>query len=299
MSFQSDLSEITRLMEERFGEDIIGDVIWLDKGLTNRSYKVAVKSGVFVVRLPGQGTEELINRKDEYVSNKIACDLKIDSDLLYFDTSTGVKISAYITDALTMSPELLRQKPNIIMAAQLLKKLHECKTDSGVDFNVPEKINDYEAYLKKNGIGFYDDYYTKKQEILKVADMFSKSPDAKAPCHNDPLCENWVYGDNRMYLIDWEYAAMNDPMWDVAVVSIESSMGIDEDQVLLSSYLGNNVTKSDMIRFLANKVLLDFLWSLWGKTRIPVSGMEMEEYAKQRYERMVGNFDTLKRLISV
>jgi len=295
MNYQNDLADIKKLIKCKFDEDFEGNVVWLDKGLTNRSYRVDLKAGQFVVRLPGQGTEELINRRDEFKSNEIACNLGVDTDLIYFDPNTGVKICTFIPDAITMSPELMRQESNIIMAALLLKKLHSSNINSGVEFNVPEKIDDYEAYICKNGISLYDDYNINKQQILKVASRFGTSK--RATCHNDPLCENWVYGNDRMYLIDWEYAGMNDPMWDVAVVSVESSMGDNEDQILLTNYLGCAAKTDDMIRFLANKVLLDFLWSLWGKTRIPVSGMEMENYARLRYERMLFNQKVLNDLL--
>ena len=291
MEHQNDIMEISKLVKKQFNEDSVANILKLELGLTNRSYRVDINAGSFVIRFPGEGTEEIINREDEYISNKLACDLSIDTNLLFFD-KTGVKISEFILEPLTMSPELLRQESNIIMAAEIFRKLHSCGVNTKVDFDVRDKIDIYERFIIKNNIGFYDDYNERKKTVSELISIFHK-PSDMVPCHNDPLCENWIYGNGRMYLIDWEYAGMNDPIWDVSVLSVESSMEPEQDQILLKSYLKRDPAADDMRHFLANKVLLDFLWSLWGKTRVPASGIEMEQYARERYDRMILNIEAL------
>ena len=295
MNNKNDLASIEKLIKEQFNEDGAKSINKLVKGMTNRSYHVELRAGHFVFRLPGFGTEELINREHEYISNKIACELDIDSRLIYFDIKTGLKISEYISNPITMSPELLKKDEHIVMVADIYKKLHTSGIDSGVSFNVLDKINEYENYIRKNNIGFFDDYEINKAQIYGVNEQLHRNNISKTPCHNDALCENWIYGgEGRMYLIDWEYAGMNDPMWDVSVVSIEAGMNPLEDKKLLLAYLGCEPSTYDMFRFLTNKVLLDFLWSLWGKSRIPVDGLKMDEYAYVRYKRMLGNLKILE-----
>jgi thiamine kinase-like enzyme len=113
----------------------------------------------------------------------------------------------------------------------------------------------------------------------------------KVPCHNDPLCENWVVGNGRMYLIDWEYAGMNDGMWDVADVSIEAGFGEKEDEALLQAYLERKPEASDRLHFLASKIYVDDLWTLWAKARVPYDGQPMEDWATERYARMKDNLE--------
>jgi len=108
------------------------------------------------------------------------------------------------------------------------------------------------------------------------------------PCHNDPLCENWVEGDGRMYLIDWEYAGMNDGMWDVADVSIEAGFDGECDRLLLAAYLGREPELADEKHFLASKIYVDYLWTLWAKARVPYDGQPMEDWAVERYTRLKG-----------
>ena len=99
-----------------------------------------------------------------------------------------------------------------------------------------------------------------------------------------------------MYLIDWEYAGMNNPMWDLADLSIESDMTEKQDEKLLTSYFRDNLSRDQLKGFVRQKVYIDFLWSLWGKARVPFDGNQMEEYAEQRYSRMLSNLLKLEAI---
>jgi thiamine kinase-like enzyme len=259
-------------------------------GLTNRTYKVSLLDGrVFVVRLPGEGTESLIDRDFEKVSTMLACSLDIDTQLLYF-SQNGEKVSAYIEGAVTMSPQLLQQPQNLVKAAQLLHKLHTCNQDTGVPFDVFNMATSYESIIGHHCIPLYEDYTATKAKVFALKKEIDLSPTPLVPCHNDPLCENWVLsGNGRMYLIDWEYAGMNDNMWDLADVSIEASLTPDQEEILLTAYFNRVPFPEERKRFFANKIYLDFLWTLWGKARVPFDGEPMEVYAAERYARLKEN----------
>ena len=100
-----------------------------------------------------------------------------------------------------------------------------------------------------------------------------------------------------MYLIDWEYAGMNDGMWDVADVSIEAGFGEECDAMLLEAYLERKPSVLDMKHFLASKIYVDYLWTLWAKARVPYDGQPMEDWAVERYARLkenVNKFNNIK-----
>lgn len=255
-------------------------------GLTNHTYKVTLKNGEeFVVRIPGEGTEELINRSDEIVSTKLACDLGVDAELLYFGKD-GAKVTRYIKNAVTMSAETIKEPRHIQQVAEIFKKLHSCGEDTKVPFEVFEMAEGYEKIVYANNVPMFDDYDAVKAEVMRIKkEIDSSIKIEKVPCHNDPLCENWVEGDGRMYLIDWEYAGMNDGMWDLADVSIEAGFDDVSDRLLLKEYLGKEPDATDMKHFLASKIYVDYLWTLWAKTRVPYDGQPMEDWAVERYTR--------------
>lgn len=266
-------------------------------GLTNRTYKVTVLGEDYVVRIPGEGTEELINRRDEMVSTKLACDLGVDAELLYFGTD-GSKVTRYIKDAVTMSSETLKTDENIKRMADIFKKVHTSGVNTGVPFEVFEMAGGYEKIISDNNVAMYDDYKEIKQYVMAVKNEIDVLINAeKVPCHNDPLCENWVLGGERMYLIDWEYAGMNDGMWDVADVSIEAGFDAVCDEKLLTAYLGRTPDEKDKKHFLASKIYVDYLWTLWAKTRVPYDGQPMEDWATERYTRLKGFINEYKSIV--
>ena len=100
-----------------------------------------------------------------------------------------------------------------------------------------------------------------------------------------------------MYLIDWEYAGMNDGMWDIADVSIEAGFEVEQDMMLLREYLGKQPTTLNIMHLIASKVYVDYLWTLWAKARVPYDGQPMEDWAVERYARMKENiqiFESIK-----
>jgi thiamine kinase-like enzyme len=287
-----DMEWINRLVSDHFSGEKIESIERLG-GLTNHTYVVTMTLVKYVFRLPGKGTELIINRYDEKISTQLACDLRIDTPMFLFDENSGVKIMTYIEQPETMSPEKMRKTDNLVTAAYLLQRLHRCGKNTLVRFEIFEMAQSYEDFIYKyNGI-FYADYMAVREKVMQIKNRVDQLIVEKVPCHNDPLCENWIRNNERMYLIDWEYAGMNDPMWDLADLSIEAEYTQIMDEQLLSTYLERVPTNDETLRFQANKVYLDFLWSLWGKTRVPFDGEEMERYALHRYNRLKDNLSKI------
>lgn len=261
-------------------------------GLTNHTYQVVLENNqMLVVRLPGEGTEELINRGDEKISTKLACDLGIDAQLLHFG-SLGEKITCYIDGAQTLSAEAFSDNTILKKAAEVLYVLHTSGVDTHIPFDVFDMAAGYETIIRDNFVTLFDDYEEVKSQIMKIHNYVGVDNIPAVPCHNDPLCENWVLDKHgKLYLIDWEYAGMNDGMWDLADVSIEAGLSSAQDYSMLWYYLGREADLKEVTRFQANKLYLDFLWALWGKARVPFDGESMESYAHGRYARLKENLD--------
>ena len=293
---KEDIAKVKELLSNVLGTDEHTDLARMG-GLTNHTYKVTMANGeIYVVRIPGEGTEELIVRSDEMISTKLACKLGVDAEMLYFGEN-GSKVTRYISNAVTMSSESLKDPHRITQMAEIFKKMHSCGEDTKVPFEVFEMAMGYEKIIEDNSVPMFDDYKEIKAEVMNIKAEIDAAIDAKkVPCHNDPLCENWVVGDDRMYLIDWEYAGMNDGMWDVADVSIEAGFDKECDHMLLCAYLEREPTVTDEKHFLASKIYVDFLWTLWAKTRVPYDGQPMEDWAVERYTRLKSFINEYKAL---
>lgn len=284
-----DLEKVARLLQKVLGVQGYQNIERMG-GLTNHTYHVTLENGTeYVVRIPGEGTEEMIVRSDEMISTQLACRLGVDAQMLYFGED-GAKVTEYIPNAVTMSAALLAEERHIGQVAQIFQKMHSCGEDTGVPFEVFDMAAGYEKIIWDMNVPMFEDYQEKKQQVMAIKSEVDASADIrKVPCHNDPLCENWVEGNGRMYLIDWEYAGMNDGMWDVADVSIEAGFAEEQDNLLLTKYLGREPGTADKKHFLASKIYVDYLWTLWAKARVPYDGQSMEDWAQERYARMKAN----------
>jgi len=291
---REDIAKVKQLMNLVLGTDEYVDLSRMG-GLTNHTYKVTLAdSAEYVVRIPGEGTEEMIVRSDEMISTRLACELGIDADLLYFD-KMGAKVTRYIPNAVTMCAETLHEPERIEKVARIFKQLHSCGADTKVPFEVFDMAASYEKIIEDKQVSMFADYAEIKAEVMQIkAEIDAAFEIKKVPCHNDPLCENWVEGDGRMYLIDWEYAGMNDGMWDLADVSIEAGYDGICDRLLLCTYLGKEPDVMDEKHFLASKIYVDYLWTLWAKARVPYDGQPMEDWAVERYNRMKTFIDEYK-----
>lgn len=283
---REDVPQIKELLQKVLGINCYAQLSRLN-GLTNHTYKVTLDNGEeYVVRIPGLGTEELIVRSDERISTQLACDLGIDAQMLYFGED-GTKVSSFISGAVTMSADTLKEPRHIRQMAEIFQKIHSCGVDTKVPFEVFDMAEGYEKIIRENRVSMFDDYREVKEEVMRIkAEIDGTVEIRKVPCHNDPLCENWVEGNDRMYLIDWEYAGMNDGMWDLGDVSIEAGFDNAHDEMLLCAYLGREPDIMEKKHFQASKIYVDYLWTLWAKARVPYDGQPMEDWAVERYTRL-------------
>ena len=294
---EADLPKLRELLTEVFGDSEWNEIKRLG-GMTNHSYKITRTDGEeYLVRIPGDGTEEMINRSDERKSTELGCRLGIDAPLLYFNDD-GRKVMKFIHDPQPMSEEVMRRKENLLQAAEIFRRLHTCGEDTGVRFEVFEMADLYEKIIREGGVAFYDDYEAVKKTVMDIKAEVDKNGEApRVPCHNDSLIGNWVLdGNGKLYLIDWEYSGMNEAMWDLSCLSIEADYTPENDKDLLNAYYGREATVEEKKRFVAAKLYVDYLWTLWGLTRVPFDGDFMQEYADNRYARLKKNIDAYKQI---
>ncbi len=282
---QQQRERVNKIQEENFSNAKILEIETLN-GMTNNTYCVTLDSGKYVFRLPTKMSENLIDRHNEKIFTLLACELGIDSPITLFDEVSGVKIARYIDEAVTLNCELIKEPENVKLIAQTFKKLHTAQCEQGGVFDYDTIVHQYEQVMREHNVELYADYEQFKQQIFAIRKEFEKRGTKLVPCHCDPLCENWIRSFERIYLVDWEYAGLNDPMWDLADISIEGHFGEKEDSLMLETYFGRAATEDEHYAFNANKAFIDFLWSLWGKTKVAFGEPEFEDYALERYLRM-------------
>jgi thiamine kinase-like enzyme len=233
-------------------------------GLTNKNYKVTTPRGLFVLRVPGQGTSEYISRANEALAARITSEIGVNAPLVYFDAADGVQLTRYLDGALTMNVERFKDLGSVRRAAQSLRRVHDCGRPFNNRFELFAMIDEYLDILAKKDAPLPDGYHDVKREAEVVRKALNARPLPIVPCHCDPLAENFLDDGRQVFVIDWEYAGNNDPMWDLGDVSVEAAFGPEQDEALLEAYFGGRPSANDRGRMVLYKAMCDLLWTLWG-----------------------------------
>lgn len=233
-------------------------------GMTNVSYFVTVRGQKFVVRLPGRGTEQLIDRSAEKASLIYGTELGINPELIYFDTESGVKITKKIENAITLTPKLAREGKMMKEIIALFQHLHHAGTPMKNRFELFTLIKHYESLVKKESPIMMEHVSSLKEDIVELEAVYRSIPKEEVPCHIDTVCSNIIIDEEkRFYLIDWEYSGMFDPMWDLATLFLSLQFTDEEERFFLKHYFEREPKLEEMQRVLLHKIFLDYLWSLW------------------------------------
>lgn len=292
----------------------ITDIRCLKAGMTNKSFffrlapdsvNAQYRGQSFICRIPGKGTEELINRREEGSVYRLVEDLGITEELVYFNEENGYKISRYYEGARNAD---FSKKEDRIPAMGLLKRLHKSGKICDHAFSLRERLSYYEKLcLEKGEIPYYD-----YESIQKKRDtLLSFVEEKKRPlclCHIDAVQDNFIFTKEGVKMIDWEYAGMADPLLDIAMGAIYSYMDFEEAKQFLKDYLQvakaegeekplilSRRTEADLEKLLiAYMGLSGLLWSLWCAYKMR-KGQEFGEYSL----KMLRYFKDAKKILGI
>ena len=251
-------------------------------GMTNQNYLVKTTSNQYIVKFFGKGTDKLIDRQNEKYNLELLKDLKLDVENYLFDIEAGIKVNQYIENAETLDSATIKTKFEKI--APILQTIHSSGKELKGEFAPFEEIKKYESLIQ--GEISYPNYEAVRKSVLSLKNELEKIGVDKKSCHIDLVPENFIEGpDGHLYLIDWEYSSMNDPMWDLAALFLESEFTPEEETDFLAYYEGDKTPVSrEKIRIY--KILQDIIWGLWTIYK-EENGADFGDYGISRYNRAV------------
>ena len=246
------------------GLDSESTVITRLGGLTNRNYKIDCERGSYVLRLAGEGTGDYIDREAEFYNASIASEAGVNAEIVHFDAADGTMICRYIDNAVTMDIEGLRNPNALRRTGQSFRQLHDCGRDFRGQFELFQQVDQYLAVLRELGADLPAGYSEVQKDAEQVRAALSMHPLPNKPCHCDPMVENCVDDGDKMFIIDFEYAGNNDPMWDLGDISVEGDFSAEQDHEFMTAYFGQAPNSFDVGRMVMYKAMCDLLWTLWG-----------------------------------
>ena len=234
-------------------------------GMTNIVHLVETQDIDLIVRIPGKGTEDYINRTFEYNNAMAAWRAGVSAEILWADVKKGVMVSKAINEIETMTPDLFSaRKGSPARAGVALANLHNSGESFDFRFELFNMIDDYLKILSTKNAELPEGYHDIVKAAEPVKESLENNPTTLAPCHCDPVCENFLDDGKNMWIVDWEYSGMNDPLWDLGDLSVEAHMSEEQENEMLKAYFGQVPTEAQRGRVTIYKAMCDLLWTLWG-----------------------------------
>ena len=267
-------------------ENEIKHINVLKKGMTNRSFIFECQGQRYIMRIPGVGTRKLINRQHEYDVYQVIKRLPYVEQTMYLNPDNGYKLTKFIEHSHNCDPNNWQE---VTRSMQLLKKMHGSHLKVTHTFDLKKQIDMYER-LRNTGSAYrdYDEVKSRIERLLVYVDQLDKD---WTLCHIDANADNFVFDQNdRVFLIDWEYAGMQDPDVDIAMFAIYSMYDQSQLDRLIETYYDGNVSQQTRSKIYAYVAICGLLWSNWCEYKQSL-GLDFGEYslAQYRYAKEYSN----------
>ena len=263
----------------------ITDIEVIKKGMTNRSVLFAVHGVRYIMRIPGIGTERLINRNEEALVYQVISGLKLCDDPVYIDAQKGYKITKYIEGARSCDPNNL---DDLRRCMRKLRRFHEMKLIVPHQFDIFDKIRFYEE-LWNGQPSMYPDYKQTKANAFELRSYVEQQRCEYQLTHIDAVPDNFLFdpgteGELSLQLMDREYAGMQDKHVDIAMFAIYSQYDKPAVDRLIDLYFENDGGCEQMtrIKIYCYIAICGLLWSNWCEYKRNC-GVEFGEYSARQY----------------
>lgn len=268
----------------------------LSGGITNRNYRVDVAGGRerYVIRLGGNDTHLLgISREVEHAATVAAAGVGVGAEVLAFLRPEGYLVTRFIEG--TQLDDLDVHAPHVVeRVADSLHRFHGGPAIPGLF--VPLRIVEaYAALARDGGIRIPLEFGLAQAIGRRIELALLSNPIELRPCHNDLLPGNLIDDGARMRILDWEYAGMGDPLFDLGNFSVNNGLTADEDAAFLAAYDARPDPRPDRLaRLVLFRVVSDFREAMWGVLQQAISTLEVDfrSYADEHFARLLDSAAT-------
>ena len=262
--------------------DEVTNITLLKKGMTNRSFLFSCKDKKYIMRIPGEGTDQLINRRQEAAVYQTIAGRKICDEIAYINPESGYKITEYLEGARVCNAE---NEEDLQKCMKKLREFHGQKLKVDHSFELFGQMEYYES-LWEGTPSAYKDYEKTKEHVLQLKDYIEANAGEQVLTHIDAVPDNFLFvkenGKEEIRLIDWEYAGMQDPHVDIAMFCIYSLYKKEQVDHLIDLYFEGNCDERTRIKIYCYIAVCGLLWSNWCEYKRKL-GVEFGEYSLRQY----------------
>lgn len=278
-------TEAIEVIKQSFGvqDDEITNIRILKKGMTNRSFIFQCKGKEYIMRIPGEGTDQLINRQQEAAIYQAIANKHISDNVVYINPNNGYKITEFMEDTRVCDSRRVEDVKQCILK---LREFHQLAIKVDHEFDLFAQIEFYEQLWQGNS-SIFRDYKETKANIYQLKSFIDKQEVQKVLTHIDAVPDNFLMLENNgevseIKLIDWEYAGMQDPHIDIAMFCIYALYSREEIDRVIDFYFDYQVEKNVRLKIYCYIAIAGLLWSNWCEYK-RMLGVEFSEYALRQY----------------
>lgn len=277
---------ITKVIADSLGADKreICNVEPMKIGMTNHSFRFLYKGEAYIIRVPGEGTDRLIDREEEAKVCDLIRGMGICDDIVFLDSRTGIKITRFIEDARTCNPY---NWDEVSRCMEKLRQFHGMELHSDKKFDIFERIDFYES-LWGGKASQYSDYCETKHNVMRLRSYIDSQEMKMILAHIDAVPDNFLLfrdgnGAEQIRLIDWEYAGMQDRNIDVAMFCIYAMYDKTSVDRLIDIYFEGACPIWARIKIYCYIAACGLLWSNWCEYKRNF-GIGFGKYAEKQYQ---------------
>lgn len=263
----------------KVGENEIVDIEVLKRGMTNRSFLFSCRNRRYIMRIPGEGTDQLINRKEEAAVYQKIKGMGICDDIVCVKPENGYKITSFLENSRVCDSDSV---DDLEKCMKKLRDFHAMGLKVNHEFNIFEQLDFYES-LWDGAPSIYRDYKKTKDNVLKLRGYIDSQAKERVLTHIDAVPDNFLFTENgEVRLIDWEYAGMQDPHVDIAMFCIYALYNRRQVDRLINIYFENDCPDATRIKIYCYIAVCGLLWSNWCEYKRSL-GVEFGEYSLRQY----------------
>lgn len=264
-------------------KDVVNITV-MKKGMTNHSFLFSVHGEKYIMRIPGEGTERMINRTQEAEVFRTIHGLGLCDDPVYIDPDSGYKITKYLEGVRACDAD---NTEDLRRCMDKLRAFHQMHLTVDHGFDLFGQIVFYES-LWAGRPSVYRDYEKTKEQVLSLKPILNGMDKDWCLTHIDAVPDNFLFyretedGEEQLQLTDWEYAGMQDPHVDIAMFCIYSLYNKRQVDRLIDIYFENGCRKDTRAKIYGYIAVCGLLWSNWCEFKRNL-GVEFGEYSLRQY----------------
>jgi aminoglycoside phosphotransferase (APT) family kinase protein len=273
------MGEVVDELAARLWPGRVQSIEVLAHGITNSNYVVDLGDERVVVRVPGANTQLLgIDRTNEVVAGGLAAAAGVGPEVLLTDDGTGCIVFRFIDGRPVPAAELC-EEPMLETFVRTLRVVHAAGTAPTI-WNPYDVIRDHrDVALARDVRAPFD--MARAFELLDAIEV-ARPFRATVLGHNDLLNANFLF-DGQLRIVDWEYAGMTDPYFDLANVAVNNFFPVDAEHSLIRHYFGHD-DGARMATLAIMKIVSELREAMWGVVQMAISKLDVDftAYATER-----------------